>query len=84
MAKLFESDQLEESDRISLLTGKPADPKADAGHVICACFGVGINTIKQAIIDNKLTTTEEIGELLKAGTNCGSCVPELKKIIQEC
>ncbi|MCK5335906.1 MAG: molybdopterin-dependent oxidoreductase, partial [Gammaproteobacteria bacterium] len=84
LAKLFESDQLEESDRISLLTGKPADPKADAGHVICACFGVGINTIKQAVIDNKLTTTEEIGELLKAGTNCGSCVPELKKIIQEC
>jgi len=84
LAKLFESDQLEETDRISLLTGKPANPKEDAGKIVCACFGVGINTIKHAIVDNKLTTAEEIGECLKAGTNCGSCVPELKQIIKQC
>lgn len=83
LAKLFDSDQLKETDRISLLTGKPADPKADSGRVICACFGVGVNTIKQCIVENKLTTAEEIGKLLKAGTNCGSCVPELKQILSE-
>ncbi len=83
LAKLFDNDQLEEADRISLLTGKPTDPKADSGRVICACFGVGINTIKQCIVENKLTTAEEIGELLKAGTNCGSCVPELKQLLSE-
>ena len=84
LAKLFESDQLEETDRISLLTGKPADPKEDAGKVVCACYSVGINTIKHAIEEKNLTTAEEIGECLKAGTNCGSCVPELKQIIQQC
>lgn len=84
LAKLFDDDHLMDEDRISLLTGKPTDPTADVGRVICACFGVGINTIKQTIAENKLTTVEEIGELLKAGTNCGSCVPELKKIIREC
>lgn len=83
LSKLFDNDQLKETDRISLLTGKPADPKADSGRVICACFGVGVNTIKQCVVENKLTTTEEIGELLKAGTNCGSCVPELKQILSE-
>jgi len=84
LAKLFASDQLEEKDRNSLLTGKPADAKEDAGKIICACFGIGINTIKNSICENKLTSAEEIGASLKAGTNCGSCVPELKKIIKEC
>jgi len=84
LVKLFDSEKLEDNDRLSLLTGKPANPKADAGRIICACFGVGLNTIKQAITENKITTAEEVGEMLKAGTNCGSCVPELKKIIQDC
>jgi len=84
LAKLFESDQLKEEERVSLLTGKPADLKEDAGKIVCACFGVGINTIKQAVLENKLVTAEEIGQVLKAGTNCGSCVPELKQIIRDC
>jgi assimilatory nitrate reductase catalytic subunit len=25
---------------------------------------------------------EEIGKALRAGTNCGSCLPELKRIVQ--
>lgn len=84
LGKLFTSERLEESDRTSLLTGKPTDPKADAGRVICACFGVGINTLKNSIIEQNLMLVEEVGDLLKAGTNCGSCVPELKKIIKDC
>lgn len=83
LLKLFDSEKLEDNDRISLLTGKPANEKEDAGRVICACFAVGLNTIKRAIAENNLTTAEEIGEILKAGTNCGSCVPELKKILAE-
>lgn len=83
LAKLFAEESLSELDRQSLLTGKPADPKQDAGRVVCACFGVGINTIKNAMAENNLTTAEEIGALLKAGTNCGSCVPELKQILAE-
>ena len=27
------------------------------------------------------TSVEEIGEVLRAGTNCGSCLPELKKVV---
>ncbi|MDH5392368.1 MAG: molybdopterin-dependent oxidoreductase [Gammaproteobacteria bacterium] len=84
LAQLFKSDTLSETERHSLLTGKPADAKEEAGKVVCACFGVGIKTIKNAIIENKMTSVEEIGVALKAGTNCGSCVPELKKIIRDC
>ncbi|HEX4635253.1 MAG TPA: (2Fe-2S)-binding protein [Rhizomicrobium sp.] len=35
-----------------------------------------------AIQADGLTTAAGIGALLKAGTNCGSCIPELKKLLQ--
>ena len=35
-----------------------------------------------AIQAEGLTTAAQIGTRLKAGTNCGSCIPELKKLLQ--
>lgn len=81
LARIFAHDTITDKDRRSLLTGKPADGQHDSGHVVCACFGVGVNTIMDAIKKQNLTTAEEIGAALKAGTNCGSCVPELKKLL---
>ncbi len=83
LAGLFAQEQLSELDRISLLVGRPADPSADAGPTVCSCFGVGRNVILRAIGDQQLHTPEAIGRCLKAGTNCGSCVPELRKLIAE-
>ncbi|MEZ5721468.1 MAG: ABC transporter substrate-binding protein [Paracoccaceae bacterium] len=59
----------------------PAD-RPDPGPVICSCFGVGINTIVAAIEAQGLTTVDEIGTALQAGTNCGSCRAELFGILQ--
>ena len=78
---LFEQDPLDDVSRRSLLSGKPGAGQKDAGAVVCSCFGVGINTIVEAIRTQGLVTPEAIGEALQAGTNCGSCVPELKSII---
>jgi assimilatory nitrate reductase catalytic subunit len=36
--------------------------------------------IEQAIADGACST-EAIGARLKAGTNCGSCLPELRRMI---
>jgi assimilatory nitrate reductase catalytic subunit len=83
LASLFEHEAIDQKDRVSLLIGKPVNSRQDAGKVVCACFGVGINTIRRAITENGATTAEAIGECVKAGTNCGSCVPELKKILLE-
>ncbi len=83
LAGLFAQDRLGELDRISLLMGRPSDPAADAGPVVCSCFGVGRNRILHEISAASLTTPEAIGQCLKAGTNCGSCVPELRKLIAE-
>lgn len=82
LIKLFNDKPLNEADRKSVLTGKPVSGEKDTGKTVCACFNVGMNTIVDAIQSQQLTTPEQIGELLRAGTNCGSCIPELKEIIQ--
>ncbi|MFM2288945.1 MAG: Nitrate reductase [Pseudomonadota bacterium] len=67
-------------ERSCLLMGRPADPSADVGPAVCSCFNVGRNTILQAI-DAGCQDPKSIGARIKAGTNCGSCVPELRRLI---
>jgi assimilatory nitrate reductase catalytic subunit len=83
VAGLFDKEKLEDLDRIGLLIGAPAMPQTDTGATVCSCFGVGRKTIAEAIRKNNLTTTQQIGQCLKAGTNCGSCLPEIKIILAE-
>ena len=83
LAGLFAHEQLEEADRIALLVGEPADPGAATGPVVCSCFGVGRNVICDAIRSHGLETPAEITMRLRAGGNCGSCVPELRQLIAE-
>jgi len=66
---------------IELLAGRPATPTPDRGPIICVCFDIGLNTILAAIRDQKLTSVATIGFALGAGTNCGSCRPELAKTL---
>ncbi len=83
LAQLFEQNTLDEGSRTSLLSGRPGAGGNDPGRVVCACFGVGVNTLRKAIEKYRLSTAEQIGERLRAGTNCGSCVPELKALLGE-
>ncbi len=82
LAQLFEQPQIDDAARAALLSGRPAAGQNDAGRTVCACFSVGINTLCAAIREQGLDTPEAIGKVLKAGTNCGSCVPELRTLIQ--
>ncbi|WP_250440533.1 nitrate reductase [Caballeronia sp. AZ1_KS37] len=83
LATLFEKGRLDDEDRASLLLGQPIGKGEDTGPTVCSCFGVGRNTICNAIRDKGLKTAAEITSCVKAGGNCGSCVPELKKLIVE-
>jgi assimilatory nitrate reductase catalytic subunit len=56
---------------------------ADSGAVVCACFGVGIESIREALASRKAASAEEIGLALRAGTKCGSCLPELRSMVHE-
>lgn len=64
-----------------LLAGRPGGHRPDPGPTVCTCFDVGANTILSAIADQHLADVEAIGKALNAGTNCGSCRPELKGLI---
>jgi assimilatory nitrate reductase catalytic subunit len=80
LASLFAKEQLEAADRATLLAGRRAGG-ADAGPQVCACFSVCRNTIVEAIREGHLTSAQQIGRQLKAGTNCGSCLPELRSLL---
>jgi assimilatory nitrate reductase catalytic subunit len=49
--------------------------------IVCACFQVGLDTVRKAVSCGAVKTVADIGQTLRAGTNCGSCLPELKRII---
>ncbi|HKR92855.1 (2Fe-2S)-binding protein, partial [Novosphingobium sp.] len=79
---LFAAETLSEDQRRVLLSGRAVEGGASAGPIICACFGVGRNTICDTIAAGARTPAA-IGAKLKAGTNCGSCIPEMKRLIAQ-
>ena len=64
------------------LTGQPQSDRPDPGPVLCSCFGIGINTIIDAVEQGHALNVDEIGAVLGAGTNCGSCRPEIAELLK--
>lgn len=83
LVNLFGKQQLDPVERSRLLHGTPPKGEQDAGSIVCSCFSVGVNTLIDAIRNRGLMTAEAIGEALHAGTNCGSCIPELRRLIAD-
>jgi assimilatory nitrate reductase catalytic subunit len=65
----------------TVLAGRPGADMPDSGAIVCACHGVGINTIIAAVASQGCTTVEAVGACTRAGTNCGSCRAEIRGII---
>jgi assimilatory nitrate reductase catalytic subunit len=80
---LFEAGVVSERDRRILLSGRSSDGLAETGPLICACYSVGLTAIRKAIATGEAASVDDIGRTLRAGTNCGSCVAELRAIIEE-
>lgn len=53
----------------------------DEGALVCSCFGISDNKIRRVIIENNLTTAEEVTNYVKAGGGCGSCLVDIEDII---
>ena len=71
---------LSDSARRALLAGHAPNGEPNQGPIICACFGVGRNSICDFITKGKASSAEGIGRSLKAGTNCGTCIPEIRRL----
>lgn len=78
-------DQLKDSHpdrsvRSMLIAGRPAAGRPDKGAIVCSCFSVGIKEINAAARSG-CCSVDAIGVALSAGTNCGSCRPEIRRIL---
>jgi assimilatory nitrate reductase catalytic subunit len=49
--------------------------------VVCACFGIVEAAIRDAVASGAARNIAELGRATRAGTNCGSCLPEVRRII---
>ena len=81
LISLFSKAILDPLERMALLTGRPPLGISDTGRTVCACFNVGEKTLLNAIKTKHLKTPQEVGHCLKAGTNCGSCISEIKALL---
>jgi assimilatory nitrate reductase catalytic subunit len=81
--QLFAQQEVTGKGRVLLLSGRSPDGLADTGPLVCACYGVGLQAIRKAIETGSACSVDEIGTKLRAGTNCGSCKPELKRILHD-
>jgi assimilatory nitrate reductase catalytic subunit len=48
---------------------------------ICACFDVSLSTVRDAMAGLSNPDVASIGRALRAGTKCGTCLPELRSIV---
>jgi assimilatory nitrate reductase catalytic subunit len=82
VTSFFAQAAVSPAERLALVAGRSAGSHDDPGPLICACFGVSRAQIVRSLADGACDVGG-IGERIKAGTNCGSCVPELKRILRE-
>ena len=67
--------------RATLLFGRPPGAAADKGPMVCACLKVGTKAVEAAIAAGA-ATPDLVGKATSAGTNCGSCRPEIARMIK--
>jgi len=71
----------------SLLAPGSEPPVAleNKGKQVCSCFGIDAPAIESHLVHCSGTPEERLASLqgrLRCGTNCGSCIPELKRIVR--
>ncbi|MBS9402976.1 nitrate reductase [Halomonas sp. TRM85114] len=80
-AEAEQGEALSVERRRRLLAGCD-DGNADSGPLVCSCHQVGQAAIVAAIHAGD-ASVEALGARLACGTQCGSCIPELKSLIEE-
>jgi len=82
LAPFLAIDRLTVERRNELLHGHAAAGEdQERGGEICACFGVSCGAVEKAIACGA-TTLDAVGAATSAGTNCGSCRPELRALLR--
>jgi assimilatory nitrate reductase catalytic subunit len=78
LAPFMAIERLNVDERNALLHG---GDNADRGGEMCACFGVSCAAIEGAIVDGA-ETLDAVAAATRAGSNCGSCRPEIRQLLR--
>jgi assimilatory nitrate reductase catalytic subunit len=78
LAPFLTMDRLDVDRRRALLHGGEAEAR---GGEICACFGVSTSAVGAAIAQGA-ASLDAVGAATKAGSNCGSCRPEIRSLLR--
>ena len=84
VASLFKRERLSAMHRKALLAGQVMSLGQSDGPLVCSCFKVGKNRIIETIKENNISNEKQVTACLKAGGNCGSCLPEIRGLIKAC
>jgi assimilatory nitrate reductase catalytic subunit len=83
LAELIAKPSISPEERMNLLAGAAPRGQTERGPAVCVCFGVDAQAIRRTIRERGAVTVEAIGQACQAGTNCGSCKPALKILLDE-
>lgn len=64
----------------------PAGVRAK-GKIVCSCFGITQTAISEQLASAGGADDQRLAQIqrsLKCGTNCGSCLPELRRMVRTC
>jgi assimilatory nitrate reductase catalytic subunit len=72
--------------RLLLLPGaRPPAALASPGRQVCTCFDVGLTDIERVLpqcTGDEAARLAQLQGALRCGTNCGSCLPELRRLVR--
>ena len=54
----------------------------DMDKIVCNCYSITNGGIKEAV-DNGATTLDEVMEVTGAGTICGACIDDVKRLVDQ-
>ena len=73
--------------RLLLAPGaKPPVALTSRGRAICTCFDVSESQVRAGLARTEGSDEARLAQLqsqLRCGTNCGSCIPELKRLVRQ-
>jgi NifU-like protein len=68
---------------VACYRGEPTPSGQLEGQLVCECFGVSDEQIRTVVMENNLSTVEQVTHYTKAGGGCGQCREKIEAIISQ-
>jgi NifU-like protein len=68
---------------IAQYRGETLEEEHEEGALICKCFAVDEGQIRRAVLNNGLTTLQEVINYTKAGGGCSTCHEKIEQVLED-